>query len=52
MNNYITVLTETVHKTNNKKEHITILEVHRVKEFQKTILVQVTETEMIIIAVP
>ena len=28
MNNYITVLIETLRKTSNKKGHITILEVH------------------------
>ena len=50
MNTYITVLIEKIHKTSNKKGHITILEMHRVKEFQKTILIQMTEKEMIIIA--
>ena len=48
MNNYITVLIETLHKTSNKKGHIKISEVHKVNEFQKTILIQITESEMII----
>ena len=50
MNNYITILIETLHKTSNKKGHITILEVYRVTEFQMTILIHTIETEMIIIA--
>ena len=49
MNDYITVLIETLHKTSNKKGYITISEVHRVKEFPKRILIQITEKEMIII---
>ena len=49
MNNYITVLIDKLHK-NNKKGHLTTWEVHRVKEFQETILIQITDTEMIIIA--
>ena len=48
MNNYITVPIETLHKTSNKKGHITILEAHRVKRIPKTILRQITETEMTI----
>ena len=51
MNNYTTFLIETLHKTSNKKGHVTILEVHGVKEFQKTVLIQITETEMITIAI-
>ena len=47
MDNYVTPLIETLHKTSNKKGHITISEDHRVKEFQKTILILITETEMI-----
>ena len=50
MNNYITVLIETLNITSNKKGHIMISEAYRVKELQKTILIQITETEKIIIA--
>ena len=32
------------------KGYITTLEVHRVKEFQRAILIQITETDMIMIA--
>ena len=37
MKNYITILIETLHKTSNKKGHITMSEAHRFKEFKKTI---------------
>ena len=47
MNNYITVLIETLHKTSNMKGHITTA--HRANEFQRTVLIQITETEMIMI---
>ena len=47
MNNYITDLIEILPKTSNRKGHI-ISEAQRVKEFQKTVLIQITETEMLI----
>ena len=39
MNNYITVLIEILCKTSNNKSKITTSEAHRVKEFQKIILI-------------
>ena len=48
MNKFITVLIEILHKTRKMEGHTTS-EVHRVKEFQVTVLIQITETEMIMI---
>ena len=51
MNNCITVIIETLHKASNNKGYVTISEAHKVKEFQRTISIQMRESEMIIIAI-
>ena len=51
VDNYITVQIKTLHKTSNMKGNITTLEAQRVKEFQRTMLIQITETEMIMITI-